>query len=144
MSKTRKQILLLILLPNLLLLAVSLVYGHITEKAMAAGEEAVSCVFKNNMHLYCPGCGGSRSLVYLLDFNLFKSFVFYPALPISLLFILDIDLRAFISFVKNDPRPLHSFNTKFLIIIPIVIIITFITRNVALVAFGIDILGDIL
>lgn len=144
LSKTRKQILLLFLLPNLLLLVISLVYGHVTEEAMAAGEEAVSCVFKHNMHLYCPGCGGSRSLVYLLNLDLINSFVFYPALPVSLLFIIDIDLRALISFLKNDPRPLNSFNTKSLIIIPVVIILTFIVRNVALVAFGIDLLGDIL
>lgn len=140
----RKKIALLIFLPSLALLAISVVYGHVTEEALLAGEEAVSCVFKHNLRLYCPGCGGSRSLVYLLHFDIVRSFVYYPALPVALFFVIDVDARAAVAFIKNDPAPLHSFNTRLLLIIPILIFLNFILKNVALLAFGVDILGDVI
>ena len=144
LSALRRNILIFVLLPNLLLLVISLVYGNITREAICAGEDVVSCIFKKNMHLYCPGCGGSRALVYLLNFDLLRSFIYYPPLLVSIIFILDLDLRAFISFLKNDFSFLRSFRTKFLILIPIFIIANFIIRNVLLVAFGIDFIGDVI
>ena len=144
MSALRRNILIFVLLPNLILLVISLVYGNITKEAICAGEDVVSCIFKNNVHLYCPGCGGSRALVYLLNLDLLRSFIYYPPLLVSVIFILDLDLRAFISFLKNDFSFLRSFRAKFLILIPIFIIVNFIIRNVLLVAFGIDFIGDVI
>ena len=139
----RGKILLTFLITHVILLSVSIIYGIITSAAMDEGREAVECYFKHTFLMYCPGCGGSRSLVYLLRFDIIRSFMYFPALPISALLILDVDIRAVISFVKNSFEPLKNFKVNSILIIPAVIIFTFILRNVLLLAFGIDLLGDI-
>ena len=144
MSVFRKRLLLFLLISNASLLTVSLIYAHITALSMESGIEAVSCLFKHNMKLYCPGCGGSRSLVYLLRFDILRSFIYYPALPVCALLVLDADVRAIISLIKDSPGAILGFRINALIIIPIIIILSFIIKNILLVCFGIDILGDII
>ena len=144
MSPFRKKLLLFFIISNATLLIVSLLYAHVTAIAMESGVEAVRCVFKHNIKLYCPGCGGSRSLVYLLRFDLIRSFIYYPALPVTALLILDADIRAVISFVKNSPKAILGFRTGALISIPSIIILNFVVRNIFLVCFGIDMIGDII
>ena len=144
MSKLRRRILFWFLILNISLLSASIIYGFVTAEALAEGREAVECVFKHNMKMYCPGCGGSRSLLYLLRFDIIDSFIYYPALPLMLLFVIDIDIRAFISFIKDSTAALSGFNKMSLVSIPILILLNFILKNVLLIGFGIDILGDIL
>ncbi len=144
MSSYRRKLLFIFLLFNVCLLAASLIYGHITKVAIDEGREAVECVFKRNMNLYCPGCGGSRSLVALLELDIIKSFIYYPALPLALVLIIDIDIRAVLSFIKDSSTPLDGFRLNSLISIPVVIFLNFIIKNLLLLFCGIDVLGDIL
>ena len=144
MSLFRKRLLLFLLISNAALLTVSLIYAHITVLSMESGIETVSCIFKHNMKLYCPGCGGSRSLVYFLRLDILRSFIYYPALPVCALLVLDADVRAIISLIKDSPGAILGFKINALIIIPIIIILNFIIKNILLVCFGIDILGDII
>ena len=144
MSAFRKRLLLFFLISNLLLLAVSLLYAHVTALSMESGVEAVSCIFKHNMKLYCPGCGGSRSLVYLLRLDILRSFILYPALPYCAFLVLDMDVRAVISFIKDSPSAVRGFRLNSLIAVPVLIMLSFIIKNILLVCFGIDIIGDII
>ena len=144
MSPFRKKLLLFFIISNVSFLVVSLLYAHVTAIAMESGVEAIHCVFKHNIKLYCPGCGGSRSLVYLLRLDLLRSFICYPALPVTALLILDADIRAVISFVKNSPKAILGFRTGALISIPTIIILNFVVRNILLICFGIDMIGDII
>ena len=144
MSLFRKRLLLFLLISNAALFTASLIYAHITSLSMESGIEAVSCIFKHNMKLYCPGCGGSRSLVYFLRLDILRSFIYYPALPVCALLVLDADVRAIISLIKDSPGAILGFKINALIIIPIIIILNFIIKNILLVCFGIDILGDII
>jgi hypothetical protein len=43
-------------------------------------EHLVSCSFKNNFHIQCPGCGFQRSFIALIEGDLWGSFKLYPAL----------------------------------------------------------------
>lgn len=142
MSKTRRNILIFFGLSNIALLAASLIYGYITSYSISTGEEIIVCFFKESLHIYCPGCGGSRSLYYLLRLDIIKSFIYFPALIISLFIILELDVRAAVSFVKDDPSPIFKFNKNELLIIPIVIFLNFFIRNILLFS-GIDYIGDI-
>ncbi len=45
------------------------------------------CLFKQIIHIDCPGCGMQRSFILLLKGDITGSFIMYPALvPIILLF----------------------------------------------------------
>ena len=144
MSAFRKRLLLFFIISNTVLLTVSLLYAHITALSMESGVEAFSCIFKHNMKLYCPGCGGSRSLVYLLRLDIIRSFIFYPALPVCSLLVLDADVRAVISLVRDSPKAIMGFRLNSIIVVPVLILLNFILKNILLVCFGIDILGDII
>lgn len=43
-------------------------------------EHFVSCSFKNNFHIQCPGCGFQRSFIALIEGDLLDSLKLYPAL----------------------------------------------------------------
>ena len=142
MSKTRRNILIIFGISNIALLVVSLIYGYITSYSISSGEEIIVCSFKQYLHIYCPGCGGSRSLYYLLKFDIIKSFIYFPALIISLVIIAELDVRAVIAFKKDDLNHILKFNKNKLLIIPIVIFLNFFIRNILLFC-GIDYIGDI-
>ena len=39
------------------------------------------CVFETITGIYCPGCGGTRSLIALFQGHFVRSFLFHPAVP---------------------------------------------------------------
>ena len=56
----------------------------------------------------------------------------------------EIDIRMIIAAVKNDAQILKSYRPTAFIIFGAVLIIHFVLRNILLVGFGIDPLGDIM
>lgn len=141
MSKLRKNILIIFLSLNLFLLLSGISYGLCIGSFESAGKEAFPCYFREHFGLYCPGCGGSRSLYFLITLDLWRSFVYFPALPIAAILIFILDVFALLSFIYNDERILKKLNLNLFIIIPAVIILNFLLRN-ALLLFGIDYIGN--
>ncbi len=139
---TRKKLVIFYIIPLILLIAVSVVYAILTHNAVSEGEELISCFFKESFHLYCPGCGGSRSLLALLRLDIVGSFILFPALSVSVIILICLYIRVFISFLKNDEKYIMGFHLNSLIIIPVIIILNFIIRNILLLFFGIDLIGD--
>jgi len=128
---------LLFLVLNFSVLSVSLVYNFLFTKGLVG-----KCVFLSTFGFYCPGCGGSRSLNALLNFNLWKSFIYYPPILITSLILLYVDARLIFSILKKDENTV-KFNYRLFLIIPIAVILQFIIKNL-LLFFGIDVLGNIL
>ena len=141
MKDLRKKIIIRLFIPLVILILVSIVYKLLTDSAIANGEELIRCQFKYRFHLYCPGCGGSRSLSALLSLDIIGSFILFPALPVSVIILSDLYVRAFISFIKNEEKYLKNFKANLLIIIPVLIILNFFLRNILLLN-GIDLIGD--
>lgn len=141
MKNLRKKIIFQFFLPLFLLIVISVIYKILTDSALSKGEELIKCPFKYSFHMYCPGCGGSRSLSALLSFDVVRSFILFPALPLTVIILADLFLRALISFIKNDERYIKNFKINLLIIIPAVIILNFFVRNILLL-YGIDLIGD--
>ena len=135
-SYNKKRILLFSAL-NILVLAASLVYNCFFERG-AVGN----CVFLSVFGFYCPGCGGSRSLNALLNFNPLRSFIYYPPIIITSLILLYTDIMLVISTVKNEKR-IIGLSYKIFLLIPVSIIIQFALKNVLLL-FKIDLLGNVL
>lgn len=141
-DKIRKNLKILIIMNSLLLLyAIAYtLYFNLTK----GSEREIVCVIKSAYGFYCPGCGGSRSLTEFMKLNFIKSFMLYPAIPISALLVLGYDARLLISVIKRDSKYTDNYRFYEFILIPIAIILTFALRNILLFGFGIDIVGDIL
>ena len=105
-------------------------------------SELFGCVFKETFHLYCPGCGGSRSLAALMRFDFVSSFILYPPIIISSVAVIEYDVRLALSLIFKSERFTSRYRFLTFLIIPISILLTFIVRNLLLVYFGIDTVGD--
>ena len=141
MSKLRKNFILLFVLLNISILTVSIIYNILFEEKMLEVFKS-GCTFLNLFGLYCPGCGGSRSLNYLLNFNIVKSFIYYPPIPITSLILLYTDITLFISIVRKTEK-IKGLSYHIFLIIPVAIILNFVLRNILLLC-GIDLLGNVL
>ena len=107
-------------------------------------EHEIKCYTQRTVGIYCPGCGGSRSLDAFLRFDFIKSFCYFPAIPVAAVLILIYDVRLILSLVKKNAA--YTENLKFysFILIPVVLLLTFAIRNILLFCFKIDTLGDFL
>lgn len=137
MTKERKKLILLFLIINLSVLSIAFIYNLLFKNSLI-----YDCVFLSVFGLYCPGCGGSRSLNALLKFDFLKSFIYYPPILITSLILLYTDFRIIVSIVKNDTA-VRKLDYRLFLIIPISIIIQFLVKNI-LLFFGIDLLGSVL
>lgn len=106
-------------------------------------EREIVCAFKEVFGIYCPGCGGSRSLYFFLKFDFVNAFIYYPPIIISAITVLSYDIMLIITIIKKDTRLTDSYKFYPFLLIPISIILTFIIR-LFLIHFGIDPLGDII
>ena len=105
--------------------------------------KSYTCVFQSLFGLYCPGCGGTRSIAYLLRFDFLNSFIFYPPLFVFIFLYIFINFILIKSFKDNSTEALSKRRFFEFLLIPISIILTFLIRNIFLF-FGLDLLGDIL
>ena len=142
LSVYQKKAIFWIIVSNALAILISVAYTLLIESLTDGG--VTICAFKDLTRLYCPGCGGSRSVAHLLKFDFYSSFRSYPPMFVMLFFCVDIELRAIMSVIRDDKNTLTGFNLNWLILIPASILLHFGIRNILLLIFKIDYLGDIL
>ena len=85
------------------------------------------CYFSSELHLYCPGCGGSRAVLRLLEGDVIAS------VRGALLY------NTFLSRNGKEVTVLYEWEAWGILV---VVLGFFIVRNLLLIFFGIDYLGD--
>ncbi|EKQ56029.1 MULTISPECIES: DUF2752 domain-containing protein [unclassified Clostridium] len=104
---------------------------------------SLPCVIHDYLHLYCPGCGGTRAVKALLNFDLVKSFLCNP----FVLYLVGIFLYYYIGSTVTllTKFKVVVFHFRFWMIYGglALFIINCIIRNILAVYYGIDYLGDI-
>ena len=65
-----------------IILLAAMISFYIWGEKIAFGD--VKCAFYTVVHLYCPGCGGTRAAYYLFHGRIIKSFLFNPFVPYTL------------------------------------------------------------
>lgn len=101
------------------------------------------CSMKTFLHLYCPGCGGTRAVASLLHFHFIQSLQSNPLV----LFMTGITgyywTKALYMLIKNKGEAHYRINTGPFWAFLAIMIIFFVVRNILLVRFGIDYLGEL-
>ena len=139
-NKSKENLLILIILNSSLIL-----FGVIYTLIFTFKKELImdgACSFQERFRLYCPGCGGSRSLACFMRLDLINSFIYYPPITVSAIVLIDYDRRLLTSVIKGKDSYISNFKYYTFLLIPISIILTFIIRNILLLFFGIDTVGD--
>lgn len=91
------------------------------------------CIFKEITGFYCPGCGGTRSVLALCSGNVIKSFLLHPFVPVFLIELFIVVLRR----IKTGKLFISNPET---VIVFSVLILQWIVKNAFLLA-GIDIIA---
>ena len=139
----RKRVFMKFVFYNGALLLATALYAVAFKLAEASDSDLFACHFLENVGIYCVACGGSRSLIYLLDFKFLKSFIYYPPLIFTLTLIIIVDILTLLALIKNDRKYLGFARAEVFISVPVVMIINFFARTV-LLFFGVDFIGDVL
>ena len=125
------------LLPNVILGAFLLLFLYLDRFDLF--EYLIVCPL-HHFGLYCPTCGMTRATHALLALDFEQSLLYHPLLPLFILMVLYYELahlRSIIvghSVLRHPRRMLYFTIAAFLLY--------FILRNVLLLAFGIDTVGD--
>ena len=103
---------------------------------------ASECFIRTYFHIYCPGCGGSRAAIALLEGDLIQSIKYNP---LTLLFIVDVFLMTLLDVAKLIskgnivfPKIRKYCNVTVLVFTALY----FVLRNYFWLVHGIDWLGD--
>ena len=139
----RKRIAARLFICNGILFVLTLLYATSFKLSKAVGSDIFACKFLSRVGIYCPACGGSRALLYLLDFKFLKSFLYYPPLLITLFLIIIVDLFALLYVLNGNEKYLKLTRAEIFIIVPFSMLLFFFIRT-ALLFLGVDYIGDVL
>lgn len=102
---------------------------------------SLPCLFRAMTGLYCPGCGGTRAVRYLLQGEWLLSFRFHPLVPYTAL-VLILEAVSFLAAGLCGDRRLYLGHEKlFLYLAAAIVAVNFAVRNYLLVWQGIDLLA---
>lgn len=137
------------LLRNYLILDAALLLGAVVFYAFGLQLAALFsrwnvCVLHDVFHLYCPGCGGTRSLFALFSGHPLRSFLFNPAILLGLCLLLYYHLRAAMALIKKDYGVYLRTSKKPAASFPFILLGFAVMRNILLCFFGVDFLGELL
>lgn len=120
----------------LFVLIAFLIFSELASK-FSFGE----CLFLKTFHLYCPGCGGTRSLKALINFDIISSFRYNACLPLAVIIYIYYNVRYIVAIVRKNEAYFEKEKYVLLKYYSVFVIVNFILRNILLVAFKIDLIG---
>ena len=100
------------------------------------------CLMHDLLWLYCPLCGGTRAVGSLAR-GAFLEAIRYNALAVvgGAVFAV-LEVVAWVCFFLKKPSPVR-LGKRFWIVCGVVALLFFICRNVLMIAFGVDTVGDL-
>lgn len=103
-------------------------------------RQGIPCLFHLMTGLYCPGCGGTRAIKYLLHGNIGKSIQYHPLVFYTLMVILIETASLAAGQITNRPTSHFKRYEMWVYLGVAVVLINWGVKNYMLVAKGIDLL----
>lgn len=100
----------------------------------------VRCSFHALTGLYCPGCGGTRAVVFLLNGEILKSFCFHPFVLYCVVFYILFMLKGTWACLFNRGRGYMRFRMWYVYAGIALLLGQFVIKNLLLIFYGIDVL----
>ena len=142
--KSRKKFTIEFVLWNGLLAAVCILFTFFIHNIDKLPSVFARCPYYTVAHVYCPGCGGSRAFSALLRGEIFRSLICNPAVLAGALLILYYEVRSLLVIVTgNYGRYFGRVKHRLLIGYAIAILTYTALRNILLICFQIDLMGDL-
>lgn len=98
------------------------------------------CVFHLLTGLYCPGCGGTRAVRYLLKGQLGNSVQYHPLILYMAVIVLAEFVSAGLTKVTGKPKWRLGCEKLLIAIAVGIVLVNWFWKNYMLVVYGIDLL----
>lgn len=102
------------------------------------------CAFQQLLHIYCPGCGGTRAVYSLLRFRLWESFLEHPVVLFTALVGTEYYIGAIITLIRNNGKRYYYVRVWFCYVALGIIVVNFILKNLLLIVFHYDYMQDLI
>lgn len=127
---------------GIVLLLILLIYSILSSlTGFRLGDYMMPCIFHLITGLYCPGCGGTRACWYLLHGDVLRSFIYHPFVVYSAVicgwFLISQTIE------RASRHRIHigmRYRDIYLWIAVAIVVLNFVVKNVAIVAFHTDML----
>lgn len=96
------------------------------------GKIAIACVFYEITGLYCPGCGITRSILSLIDGNIYQAFRYNPIIFIDIPLIM---ITSIIDFIYKDNKKVKKVTNVIYIMLLIITLVFGVLRNIPYFSF---------
>ena len=103
----------------------------------------VKCSFHTLTGLYCPGCGGTRAVVFLLKGDLLKSFLYHPFVLYCVIFYILFMAKGTLAYIFNNGIVYMKFRMWYVYVGVALLLGQFVVKNYLLIVCGIDILKSL-
>jgi hypothetical protein len=98
------------------------------------------CTFYYLTHLYCPGCGGTRALMLLLNGHPLMSLRYNPAVLLGLSLIIYYEVTVLMTIFSKKGKVYYTRKMWPVYVYLVVLVLYFVLRDVLLAVFHIDLL----
>lgn len=144
MPRMLKKLMINFIVFDSLIIILALVYilwgNHIRELVSTHN----SCFLHDVFRVYCPGCGGTRALEYLVKGHPVKSVMSNPTVVYTIYLFFHYNYIAWKSILTRDYE-FYVFKSNAPALVLVAIILgNFVIRNILLCFFNIDYLGELL
>ena len=100
------------------------------------------CLMHDWLLLYCPLCGGTRAVGALARGAFWEALRYNAAAVVGVAVFVVLEAVAWVCFFLKKPSPVR-LGKGFGIICGVVVLLFFVCRNLLMIAFGIDTVGDL-
>ena len=101
------------------------------------------CYFHDLFHLYCFGCGGTRAVRAFLNFHFVDSFLCNPLVIYGAIMFCYYYIGSWLRYLSHPWQKFFRYRGWLLTLSMVILFGVFIVRNILLVFWQIDYLGDL-
>lgn len=98
------------------------------------------CTLYDVAKLYCPGCGGTRAVKYLLQGNIIKSFIYHPVVPYAAGYMLVYMVSHTLNIITKGKVKAMLFKPIYYYVMIGIILLQCIIKNILVIMCGIHII----
>lgn len=100
------------------------------------------CFLHDFLHMYCPGCGGTRATFTLLKGEVIQSVSYNPAILLGVLLVVYYEIGVIMTLMKRNGK-YYFYRKNGLVMAYLVIVLVFaVVRDWLLLGFRVDLLQD--
>jgi len=125
--------------PAIWILIILMGIGYLLWKGPLGSPTISGCWIYQNLHVYCPGCGGTRALEALAQGELLRSFYTHPIVPGTVLWVVVYLTSQTIQRLRKGRGWALRYHAGWVTVFFAVLILQWIIKNILLLVFSVSI-----